>query len=98
MTSPNKFIAWMDEYVEEYVRLEPREDFDPCVAGVARRFNDTVLIYDIGKVLDMFVAQGMSEDEAEEHFEYNVIGGWLGAGTPVFTVPVADDDLDRQYE
>jgi len=24
MTSPNKFIAWMDEYVEEYLRLEPR--------------------------------------------------------------------------
>jgi hypothetical protein len=98
MASPNKFIAWMDEYVEEYLRLEPREDFDPCVVGVARRFNDTVLLYDTTKVLAVFVAQGLTEDEAEEHFEYNVIGGWLGDGTPVFTVPGADDDLDLQYE
>ena len=98
MCSPNKFIDWMDTHVEEYLRLEPREDFDPCVVGVARRFNDTVLVYDIGKVLDMFVAQGMTEEEADEHFEYNVIGGWLGEGTPIFLVPVSDDDLDRQYE
>ena len=98
MTSPNKFIAWMDEYVDEYLRLEPREDFDPCVVGVARRFNDTVLVYDIGKVLDLFVAQGMTEEEAKEHFEFNVIGGWLGEGTPIFLVPVTDEDTSQQFE
>ena len=95
--TPEKAIAFMDMYVDEYLRLEPREDYDPCIVGVGRRFNDTVLVYDIGKVLDMFVAQGMTEEEADEHFEYNVIGGWLGAGTPAFTVPLDTDDA-QQFE
>ena len=88
MPTPEAVLAWMDENVEEYLRLEPREDFDPCVIGVARRFNDIVLVYDIGKVLAMFVAQGMTEEEADEHFEFNVIGGWLGDMTPIFNVPI----------
>jgi hypothetical protein len=81
-----KAISYMDEYIDEYLRLEPRKDFDPCVVGVGRRFNDTVLIYSIQKILDMYVAQGMEREDAEEHFEFNTIGGWLGEGTPIFMV------------
>ena len=90
MTEHERIIEWMDGHVEEYLRLEPREDFDPCIVGVGRRFNDTVLVYDMGKVLAMFVAQGMDPVDALEHFEFNVIGGWLGEGTPIFNVPVTD--------
>jgi hypothetical protein len=97
VTSPEAILAWAEEFSPECLRLEPREDFDPCIVGVVRRFNDTVLLYDTAKVLAVFVAQGMTEDEAEEHFEYNVIGGWLGAGTPVFTVPLDTDDA-QQFE
>jgi hypothetical protein len=32
----------------------------------------------------------MDEEEAEEHFGYNVIGGWVGEGTPLF---VRDDEM-----
>jgi len=84
VTPHEKAIAYMNEYVDEYLRLEPREDFDPCIVGVSRRFNDTVLIYSTQKILDMLVAQGMDPEEAEEHFEFNIIGGWLGDGTPIF--------------
>lgn len=88
MPTPEAVLAWMDENVEEYRRLEPFEDFDPCVIGVARRLNDIVLVYDIGKVLAMFVAQGMTEEEADEGFESGVIGGWYGDMTPIFNVPI----------
>lgn len=84
MTKHEKVIAYMDEFVEEYIRLEPREDFDPCIVGVGRRFTDTVLIYSTQKIVDMLVAQGSDPEEADEHFEYNIIGGWLGSGTPIF--------------
>jgi hypothetical protein len=86
MKPHEKAIAYMDAYVDEYLRLEPRVDFDPCVVGVGRRFHDTVLVYSIQKILDMYVAQGMEREDAEEHFEFNTIGGWLGEGTPIFMV------------
>lgn len=89
MKPHEKVLAYMDEFVDEYIRLEPREDFDLCIVGVGRRFNDTVLIYSTQKILDMLVAQGSDPDEVDEHFEYNIIGGWLGSGTPIFLHDVA---------
>lgn len=84
MQAYEKALAYMDEYVDEYLRLEPREDFDACIVGVSRRFNDTVLLYSTQKILDMLVAQGMEPEDADEHFEFNIVGGWLGSGTPIF--------------
>jgi len=80
----------MDEYVDEYLRLEPRESYDPCIVGVGRRFNDTVLIYSIKAILDMHMREGLEYDEASEYFEYNTIGAWLGEGTPIFLLDTFD--------
>ena len=90
MTRHEKVLAHMDEYVDEFLRLEPREDYDPCIVGVARRFNDTVLIYSIRSIIDMHMRHGMTYDEASEWFEYNTIGGWYGEQTPIFL----DDLID----
>jgi hypothetical protein len=89
-----KVLAYMDEYVDEYLRLEPREDYDPCIVGVARRFNDTVLIYSIKAILDMHVRQGMEYDEAAEYFEFNTIGGWYGDQTPIFLQDTVLEDYE----
>ena len=35
-------------------------------------------------MVDVFVKQGMSYEEAVEWVEFNVIGGWLGDNTPMF--------------
>jgi hypothetical protein len=84
VSEATRAVAWMDENVDEYVRLEPREHFDPCIVGVVQRFSDTVLLYSKRAVLASFVAQGMTEEEAQEYFDYNTVGGWFGDGTPVF--------------
>jgi hypothetical protein len=34
----------------------------------------------------------MTEDEAEEYFEFNVIGAWVGHGTPVFVQRMKMED------
>ena len=34
----------------------------------------------------------MDEDEAEEYFEFNVVGGWVGHGTPVFVTKMKIED------
>ena len=84
-----KALAYMDEYVDEYLRLEPREDYDPCIVGVARRFNDTVLIYSIKAILDMHARGGMEYDEAVEYIDYNCLGAWVGERTPIIVMPLS---------
>lgn len=84
MTLHEKALAYMDGTEEEYIRLEPRESYDPCIVGVAQRFNTLTLAYSVEKIIEMLVADGMTEDEAVEYFEYNTMGAWLGDGTPVF--------------
>jgi len=62
------------------------DGFDDCIVGICERFGmDSVLAYDREKVLATLVSRdGMTEEEAEEFFEYNQIGAWMGDKTPVF--------------
>ncbi|MGZ8317492.1 MAG: hypothetical protein ACXWVD_00175 [Telluria sp.] len=65
--------------------LEPRATFDRAIVGLACRMNMTVLAYDRELVIDALVqVDGMDEDDAEEYYEFNIAGSWLGEGTPVF--------------
>ena len=70
---------------EDALVLEPRSTFDRAIVGVAKQGpKDFVVCYSIEKVVRALIADGMPEDEAIEHFEFNVSGGWLGDGTPMF--------------
>jgi len=54
--------------------------------GLVLRFGMTepIACYDYDKVIAGYIADGMSEDDAIEHFEYNIIGAWAGERTPCF--------------
>jgi len=39
-------------------------------------------VYDRDTCLAVLREQGLSEESAEEHFEYNVAGAWMGEHTP----------------
>ena len=55
---------------------------DACV-GVARQFNSYWPIYSLEKILQLLVARdGLNREEALEHYEFNIVGGWHGAQTP----------------
>ena len=90
LTRAERILELMDELgAEGLLMMEPREDFDPFVAGIVERFNDVFVVYDKDAMIDSFrrdlVADGMDYDEAEttalEHFSFNQNGGWYGAGT-----------------
>jgi hypothetical protein len=56
-----------------------------ALIGIAYRFGQEPLAcYSYEKVIANLEAMGMSEDEAEEFFEFNIVGAWMGDGTPVF--------------
>ena len=61
------------------------DGFDECVVGIAYRFGQTpILAYDRDKMLEKLVGEGLDYAEAEEYFEFNIIGAWMGEGTPCF--------------
>ena len=54
-----------------------------AVAGVVRRCGqDPFVVYDHDLLIRHFMQEGMSALDAEEWISYNIIGAWVGNGTP----------------
>jgi len=69
--------------IEDAIFLEPKS-FDEAIIGIAYRFGmEPVVTYDRTIVIDI-LARGMTREEAEEFFEFNTIGSWMGDFTPIF--------------
>lgn len=83
MSSPTRYkIA---DYLEDALFLDPPEVFDDAILGIATRFNGLEAVaYDRSLCIDGLIASGMTHEEAEEWFEFNTAGAWVGERTPVF--------------
>jgi hypothetical protein len=74
-------IAEYDEYL---MLLEP-EYFDKAIVGVISGMNINTVCYDKSKVIEILMTEdGMTEDEAHEYFDFNIMGAWVGEHTPVY--------------
>lgn len=76
---------------EEYPHLGEgcflADGFEDAFLGLAQRFgfSHPVATYDYEKCLRVLEDRdGMSRQDAEEFFCYNVIGAWVGEQTPIF--------------
>lgn len=58
----------------------------PAIIGVFQQFNKYFVAYDTVKIIGILVKSGMTHEEAQEHFEYNMVGGYIGEATPACTV------------
>lgn len=75
------------------------DGFDDCIAGVVSSFGrPDVVCYDLNKVIDKLVSQGMDKEGAWEYFEYNMIGAYVGPTTPCFIVPMDRDEIDGRED
>ena len=71
-------------YLEECLFLEP-EMFDEAIIGIAScAGREDVVAYDRSRCIELLMAEGMDRDEAEEFFEFNTVGAYMGEMTPVF--------------
>lgn len=95
------------EYNEEALLCD---GFDDAIIGVAQRINLCVAAYDVEKIIDILKPDMPLDDEelklsveeqdsrryemALEHFNFNIIGSWVGENTPVFIYKsYYDDDI-----
>jgi len=77
----------------ELLAMDPQEDFDSAIIGVCHGYGQEPRIaYDYDKVLKQLVGDGLTEEEASEHFSFNIIGAYVGPHTPVFIERYDDGD------
>ena len=64
------------------------DGLDDAIIGIGRRCSKPdITIYDTKKVLEILTTRdGMTYEEADEFFEFNIVGAWVGEGTPIFMV------------
>jgi hypothetical protein len=63
--------------------------------GVCIRFGqEPIMMYDYNVVIENLTSEGMTEEEAIEFFEFNIIGSWVGDETPCFYVKKEDFFID----
>ena len=78
----------LNEIVEEMLgedeNIQLADGFENAFLGISRQFyNKPIAVYDREKCIDILM-DDMSEEEAEEYFEYNVQGAYVGESTPSF--------------
>ena len=62
------------------------DGYDDCVLGYEYNWDGNMrLIYSIKAILNKLVTEDeMSEEDAIEHFEFNMRGGYVGDQTPIW--------------
>ena len=65
----------------DYEDLLFADGFDEAIIGVEERAG--VVAYDIDKIIEILMRE-MTEDEAVEYFEFNILGAYMGERTPVY--------------
>ena len=73
------------EYLlENEIEALTADGFDEAMIGLFHRFNTTVVAYDYDKCIELLIRDGMTSEDAEEYFSFNVLGAWVGESTPAF--------------
>ena len=76
------------------------DGLDEAIIGVGSRCGQKdVLVYDVEKVIEILMTRdGMTYEEAEEFFDFNIGGGWHGEETPIWMRPYDIDDIEIEGE
>ena len=59
------------------------DGFDEALIGCSYGAN-VVAVYDIDRMLEILVAEGMDYNDAVEHLDFNVVGAYVGEKTPLY--------------
>jgi hypothetical protein len=73
----------IEQIIEQYSEetFLKADGFDKAIIGVEE--NSMKLIYSVSKCLAI-LCEDMSQEDAIEHFEYNVKGSYMGEKTPIW--------------
>ena len=74
----------IEKIKEQFPDLEilQADGFDRAIIGLEPLSGK--LIYDINKMIDVLLEEGLSEIDAIDHLEFNVINAYVGEQTPIY--------------
>ena len=70
------------------------DGFEDALIGIGWQFSRRLAVYDLDRCIEILMGQGLDYEEAVEHFDYNVLGAYVGPNTPVFVSREVDSDAD----
>jgi len=77
----------------EFTEILFADGYDEAILGFARQFDKTFVVYDYRKVMQI-LERDMDPEEAEEFFQFNMLGAWVGDATPAYLVKKAREPLE----
>ena len=78
-------VSFFDYLAEINPEALSMKGYDDCIVGICHFYSGHVVAYDRKKVIEKLMKRdGMTIEEAEEFFEYNIRGSYAGDNTPVF--------------
>lgn len=86
--SPERLLDLEDDLANANPEALLADGFEDALIGHVQQFNKGPLaLYDREKCIGILMERdGMDRDSAEEFFDFNVQGAWVGEGTPAFAV------------
>ena len=89
----------LEDYAPDAIILT---DLDDAIIGIVESFGGgSRILYDKNKILDLLMERdGMTHSEAEEYYDYNIIGGYFGEMNPVFldrSVKMVEEDKKTKF-
>ena len=71
----------LDEFAEGAIILD---GFDDCIVGISEQFGEgNRIVYSKEKIIKK-LSEDMSEEEALEYYDFNILGGYFGEQNPIF--------------
>jgi hypothetical protein len=85
--SPDEIKAYLKEVNPESLLVD---GFDEALCGVVRKpCQGVVAMYDESRCIRVLMSDhGLDYTGAVEHFEFNIVGAYVGTNTPVFRIAV----------
>jgi hypothetical protein len=79
-------MTFIDLIAEQNPEAKVADGFDDCILGIAEGYGrDPVLAYSRPEIVKKLMERdGLSHQEAQETFDVNIIGAYVGEGTPIF--------------
>ena len=82
-----KLIKWVRAEAGDDNTVLLADGFEAVFVGLGWQFTLPLAVYDRDKCIKILMDRDkMAEDEAEEFFNFNVLGAYAGKQTPVFLV------------
>jgi hypothetical protein len=76
------------------------DGMDKALIGVCMTWNGHMLVerlvYDGQIITETLSEQGMSEEEAQDYIDFNIIGAYVGDSTPIVMWPTTMEEINER--